>query len=122
MNYIPKPTYIKTEEYVYNGKSLGLIKHGYGELKQGNMRIKGLWFFDVMHGEQEIYINDICIFTGTYVNGLKHGKGIEYIGKIKYIGTWSNDLKHGQFIIEYEKFTENVTYSNNIIIPLISNM
>ena len=116
MNKIPKKRIIRTNDYLYTGMSLGTIKHGYGELVIKNTKSVGYWFFDVMHGEQKLYVDDVCVFEGTYINGLKHGHGIEYIDGIKYTGTFSNGLKHGSFVIEHDASFENVVYSNDVVI------
>ena len=50
-------------------------------------------------GYLNIYnFDEIKIFEGEFLNGLKNGKGKEYYnnGKLLYEGEYKNDLRHGK--------------------------
>ena len=109
----------KDEYLIYKGEYLNLKKHGKGIefYKNGEIKFEGEYILDNRwNGTMYDYNGNIIfkmkngkgngkeydfkgnlIFEGNYLNGVKNGKGKEYLnGKLTYEGEYLNGVKNGK--------------------------
>ena len=97
------------DERRWNGKGYNIdgvlqfeIKDGKGHIKEynqdGEMEFEGEYLNGVRHGKGKEYINRELSFEGEYLNGERNGKGKEYNykGLLKFEGEYLNGEKMGK--------------------------
>ena len=74
-------------------------------------------FFDLKRDYKKgtYYFKDGSKYVGELIDGLKHGKGIEYIEGYVYDGTYDNDNKEGLFDVTKGGMHVSATYHNNLL-------
>lgn len=74
-------------------------------------------FFDLNRDYKKgtYYFKDGSKYVGELIDGLKHGKGIEYIKDYVYDGTYDNDNKEGIFDVTKGGMHVSATYHNNLL-------
>ena len=97
-----------------NGKVIYELINGNGKVKEYNdnniLIFEGEYLNGLRNGKGKEYEDKVLIFEGEYLNGRKNGYGKEYfnfLGKLKFEGFFLNDMKKGKGI-EYDIFGHKI--------------
>lgn len=98
----------------YNGEWVRGIRHGLGimQLLDGTM-YSGSFVEGRIEGRGKL-LTGTSAYYGPFLNGKRHGKGLEFFSECAVEGTWANDVSDG-FCRIYDSNTEDVyetTYRN----------
>ena len=97
-----------------NGKVIYELINGNGKVKEYNdnniLIFEGEYLNGLRNGKGKEYNYKVLVFEGEYLNGRKNGYGKEYfnfLGKLKFEGFFLNDMKKGKGI-EYDIFGHKI--------------
>ena len=92
------------------------VRNGRGKEYDGNKRVlyDGGWSNGVRNGKGVEYVNGKKVYDGGWSNGVRNGEGTEYTGDAKWTGVWKNGKKDGKFSRLFEGGMAEEVWSNGL--------